>query len=99
MIHNWPYAARKRTGGAESGWRPPPDRNIEPVPYWGNKIARRNALCTWDVKHIGHSDPADLIGWKTPDRAFWNAQIHATSANTNPRVHNFDLRFTCPLAR
>jgi hypothetical protein len=26
----------------------------------GRKIARRNALCTWDVKHIGHSDPADL---------------------------------------
>jgi len=49
----------------------------------GAKIARRNALCTWDVKHIGHSDPADLFGGKTPDRAFWNAQIHATSANTD----------------
>jgi hypothetical protein len=35
VIHNWPYAARKRTGDAESGWRPPPDKNIEPVPYWG----------------------------------------------------------------
>jgi hypothetical protein len=90
---------QQERGQAESGWRPPPYKNIEPVPYWGKKIARRNALCTWDVKHIGHSDPADLIGWKTPDRAFWNAQIHATSANTNPRVHNFDLRFTCPLAR
>jgi hypothetical protein len=31
----------------------------------------------------GHSDPADLIGGKTPNRAFWNAQIHATCANTN----------------
>jgi len=40
-------------------------------------------LCTWDVKHIGHSDPADLFGGKTPDRAIWNAQIHATSANTD----------------
>ena len=49
----------------------------------GAKIARRNALCTWDVKHIGHSDPADLFGGKTPDRAFWNAQIHATSTNTD----------------
>ena len=64
------YAARKRTGDAESGLRPPPDKNIEPVPYWGKKIARRNALCSWDVKHIGHSDPADLIGGKTPGRAF-----------------------------
>jgi len=35
VIPNWPYAARKRTGDAESGWRPPPDKNIEPVPYWG----------------------------------------------------------------
>jgi len=24
-----------------------------------------------------------LFGGKTPDRAFWNAQIHATSANTD----------------
>jgi len=35
------------------------------------------------VKHNGHSDPdpADLIGGdrgKTPDRAFWNTQIHST---------------------
>ena len=35
VIHNWPYAARKRTGDAENGWRPPPDKNIEPVPHWG----------------------------------------------------------------
>jgi hypothetical protein len=35
------------------------------------------------VKHIGHSDPADLIGGKTPDRASWSAQIHATSANSD----------------
>ena len=51
----------------------------------GRKIARRNALCTWDgdVEHIGHSDPADLFGGKTPDGAFWDAQIHATSANTD----------------
>ena len=32
---------------------------------------------------VGHSDPADLFGGKTPDKAFWNAQIHATSANTD----------------
>ena len=38
-----------------------------------------------DVKRNGngHSDPADLIGGKTPDRAFWIAQKHATCANTN----------------
>ena len=73
MIHNWPYAARKRAGNAESSWRPPPDKNIELVPHcWGKKIARRNSMCTWDVKHIWHSDPADLIGRKTPDRAFWH---------------------------
>jgi len=48
-----------------------------------NKFIYVQPLCTWDVKHIGHSDPADLIGGKTPDRAFWNAQIHATSANTD----------------
>ena len=77
------YAARKRTGDAESGWRPLSDKNIEPVPYWGKKIARRNALCTWDVKRVGHSDPADLTGGKTLDGAFWNAQIHATSINAN----------------
>ena len=47
VIHNWPHAARMRTGDAESGWRPPPDKNIELVPYWGKKIAWRNALCTW----------------------------------------------------
>jgi len=83
VIHNWPYAARKRTGDAESGWRPPPDKNIELVLHWGKKIARGNASCTWDVKHNWHSDPADLIGRKTPDRAFWNAQTHFTCANTN----------------
>jgi len=37
VIHNLPHAARKRTGDAESGWRPPPDKNTEPVPHWGKK--------------------------------------------------------------
>jgi hypothetical protein len=78
VIRNWSYAARKRTGDTKSGWRPPPDKNFEPVPHWGKKIARRIAPCTWDVKHNGHSDPADLIGGETPGRAFWNAQMHAT---------------------
>jgi len=27
--------------------------------------------------------PTYLIGGKTPDRAFWNAQVNATCANTN----------------
>jgi len=91
--YNWPYAARnigycaiwvcissssrKRTGDTETGWRPPPDKNIEPVPHWGKKIARGIPSCIWDVKQNGHSDSADLIGGKTPDRALWNARIHA----------------------
>ena len=37
---------------------------------------------TWDVNHNRHADPAGLIGGKTPDRAFWNAQINATCTNT-----------------
>ena len=65
----WPYAARKGTGDAKSGWHPPCGKNTEPVPRWGKKIARRIASCTLDVKHSGHSytnsDPADLIGGKT----------------------------------
>jgi len=64
VIHNWPYAATKRTGDAERSWRPPPDENIEPVPHWGKKLARRIASCTWDVKHNGHSDPANLLDWR-----------------------------------
>jgi len=53
------------------------------MPHWGKNIARRIASCTWDVKRNGHTDPADLIVGKTPNRAFWNAQTHATRANTN----------------
>jgi len=30
VIHDWPNAASKRTGDAESDWRPPPDKDIEP---------------------------------------------------------------------
>jgi len=41
------------------------------------KIARGIPSCIWDVKQNGHSDSADLIGGKTPDRALWNARIHA----------------------
>jgi hypothetical protein len=44
VIHNWPYAARKRTGDAENGWRPPPDKNIEPVPHWGKKNSPQKCL-------------------------------------------------------
>jgi len=58
--YNWPYAARnigycaiwvcissssrKRTGDTETGWRPPPDKNIEPVPHWGKKKSPKNCL-------------------------------------------------------
>jgi len=33
MIHT--SFARKRTGDAEIGWRPRPEKNIETVPCWG----------------------------------------------------------------
>ena len=59
----------------------------------GAIIARRNALSTWDVKHIGHSDPADLFGGRTPDRAFRNAQIHATIQITSESVLFLPLSF------
>ena len=45
--------------------------------------------------YIGHSDPADLFGGKTPDRAFWNAQIHATYANTNHLWEIISARNAC----
>jgi len=32
----------------------------------GQKIARRNASCTWDVTHERALSPADLFGGKTP---------------------------------
>jgi len=57
--------ARKRTGDAEIGWRPAPEKNIETMPCWG-KIARRNASWTWDVIHERALSPADLFGGKTP---------------------------------
>ena len=41
VIHNWPYAAKKRTGDAESGWCPPPDKKIEPVPLWGKNSSEK----------------------------------------------------------
>jgi hypothetical protein len=30
-----PSLARKRTGDAEIGWRPMPEKNIETMPCWG----------------------------------------------------------------
>jgi len=95
VIHNWPYAARKRTGNAESGWRPPPDKNIEPVSYWG-KNSPEKCLVYLGLKNIGHSDPADMFGGKTPDRAFWNAQIHATSSNTVKYRSPLRACYFCP---
>jgi hypothetical protein len=53
VIH--PSLARKRTGDAEIGWRPTPEKNIETMPCWGKKIAQRIAL-----------SPADLFGGKAP---------------------------------
>jgi len=64
VIHN--PLARKRRGGAEIGWRPAPEKNIETMPCWGKKKARRNASWTWDVTHERALCPADLYGGKTP---------------------------------
>jgi hypothetical protein len=50
-IHNWPYAARKWKAVAESGWRSPPDKNIEPVPR--AKKMPKELPRTWDVRHNG----------------------------------------------
>ena len=64
VIHNWPYAARKRTGDAENGWRPPPDKNIEPVPHWGKKNSLESCLVylgRWDVKRNGHAKTSALL--------------------------------------
>ena len=63
-IHNW--LARKRTGGAEIGWRPAPEKNVEAMPCWGKKIAQRIASRTWDVAHERALSPADLFGGKAP---------------------------------
>ena len=41
VIH--PSIARKRTGDAEIGWRPTPEKNIETVPCWG-KNSPENCL-------------------------------------------------------
>jgi hypothetical protein len=44
VIH--PSLARKRTGDAEIGWRPTPEKNVETMPCWGKKIAQRIASWT-----------------------------------------------------
>jgi hypothetical protein len=60
--------ARKRTGDAEIGWRPTPEKTIETMPCWGAgaKIAQRIASWTWDVTHERTLRPADLFGGKAP---------------------------------
>ena len=57
--------ARKRTGDAEIGWRPTPEKNIETMPCWG-KIAQKIASWTWDVTNERAISPADLFGGKVP---------------------------------
>jgi len=42
VIH--PSLARKRTGDAEIGWRPTPEKNIETMPCWGKKNSPENCL-------------------------------------------------------
>ena len=54
-----------RTGDAEIGWRPTPEKNIETMPCWG-KIDQRIASWTWDVSHERALSPADLFGGKAP---------------------------------
>jgi len=60
------FVSKKRTGDAEIGWRPAPEKNIETMPCWGKKIARRIASWTWDVTHERALSPADLFGAKAP---------------------------------
>ena len=60
------FVSKKRTGDAEIGWRPAPEKNIETMPCWGKKIARRIASWTWDVTHERALSPADLFGGKAP---------------------------------
>jgi len=40
---------RKKTGNADIGWRPAPEKNIEAMPCWEKKIAQKIASWTWDV--------------------------------------------------
>jgi hypothetical protein len=42
MVH--PSLAGKRTGDAEIGWRPTPEKNIETMPCWGKKNSPENCL-------------------------------------------------------
>ena len=64
VIH--PSLARKRTGDAEIGWRPTPEKDIETMPCWGKKIVQRIASWTWDATHERALSPADLFGGKAP---------------------------------
>jgi len=47
VIH--PSLARKRTGDAEIGWRPTPEKNTETMPFWsefaGAFAAQVHSLC------------------------------------------------------
>ena len=89
MIHN--SLARKRTGDAEIGWRPTPEKDIETVPFWGKKIAQRIALWTWDVTHERALVPPTCSEERRqlePQLAFWSefasayaAQVHYLCAS------------------
>ena len=82
MIHT--SLARKRTGDAEIGWRPTPEKNIKTMPCWGKKIAQRIASWTWDVTHERALSPADLFGGKAPWSEFTSAfaaQVHSLCAS------------------
>jgi len=63
VIH--PSLARKRTGDAEIGWRPTPEKNIETMPCWG-KNSPEISSWTWDVTRERALSPADLFGRKAP---------------------------------
>jgi len=63
-----PSLARKRTGDAEIGWRPTPEKNIETMPCWG-KNSPESCLVDLgrdDVTHERALSPADLFGGKAP---------------------------------
>ena len=60
-----PSLARKRTGDAEIGWRPTPEKNIETMPCWG-KNSPENCLVDLNVTYERALSPADLFGGKAP---------------------------------
>jgi len=59
----------KRTGGAEIGWRPAPEKNIETMPCWGKKNSPGKCLVDLGRDTRTSTQSPDLFGGKTPTGA------------------------------